>query len=391
MVAVLTTSFPLRADTPNGVFVEKLVNQLAQRLRTIVIVPESSETSEIDSSVPYQLSCFRYAPKKWQQLAHNPGGIPVALKQKPWLYGWVPLFLISMLLRCIRESRNVDLIHANWSVNGVVAGIAGLTCGVPVVTTVRGTDISSTKRSMVYRLFLHGCLRMNSQIITVSSKMHENLCRDFPLYRNKITTISNGVDDSALQLPLPIDGGQAYQIVAVGNLVVNKGTTLILEALALLNQPSIHLNIIGEGVEKERLINLAQELGIVAQVTFTGVLPHTEMDTVYRHADLFILASYSEGRPNVVLEAMASGVPVIASDIDGVSELISDDVNGLLFKPGDSQQLSDCISRLLVDFECRHRLAVAARNFILENQLLWTNTADRYVELYKYVVDKSLV
>lgn len=385
-VAVLSSSFPLGPEYPGGVFVQKLVQALVPAVRIRVLVPATATKHLPAPDEPYELRLFRYAPPGLQRLAHEPGGIPVALKRNSWLYLVVPLYLLAMFYQCLRMSRRVDLIHANWSVNGFVAGIAGWLSGVPVVTTLRGTDLSSVPRSAIMRFFVYACLRTSRATVTVGSDMQQRLVKVFPRYRDRVMTIPNGVDDEFLQISRPRDSGQGVDVLAVGNLVPNKAMDLIIRAVAALEDPGLRLNIVGDGTEKLGLRALAGRLAVTERVHLAGPVPHCLINTVYRDADIFVLASYSEGRPNVLVEAMASGVAIIASRIDGVTELIEHDRTGLLFDPGDSEQLATCIRLLRDEPERRHRLGAAARRFVTDNSLLWSQTADRYLQLYQSIL-----
>jgi len=102
---------------------------------------------------------------------------------------------------------------------------------------------------------------------------------------------------------------------------------------------------------------------------------------------VLVLASSSEGRPNVVLEAMAAGVPVVAGDIDGVREMIGDNERGLLFPVGDVQRLSDCLQRLLRYPPLAEKLAHSARQWILDERLTWDHTVGQYVDLYRQAIE----
>jgi glycosyltransferase involved in cell wall biosynthesis len=103
-------------------------------------------------------------------------------------------------------------------------------------------------------------------------------------------------------------------------------------------------------------------------------------------ADAFVLASYSEGRPNVVLESFAVGLPVIATDIDGVRELVKEGETGLRFQAGNSRELAKQIERLQKKPELQALLSSRGREFIQQNQLLWTNVGQRYADLYKEAI-----
>lgn len=387
-VAVITTSFPVEPGLISGIFIEKLVRYLGKWAAVTVVAPACVNPERLSPTEPaYRLRCFRYAPKALQRIAHSPGGIPVALKRQPLFYWLLPLFLGSMLIACFRVSGKVSLFHANWSMSGLIAGFAGWIAGVPVVTTLRGSDVSTLKTTKIDRLILKTCLVFSRKIVTVSDAIRIRLVREFPQFSDKLITIPNGVDEALLQFPIKRKSTSVCRLVSVGNLVSNKGFATILEALNLHRDNSLHLGIVGDGAEKNHLEEITSAYGLSKNVRFLGSLAPDAVAEELRNSDIFVLASFSEGRPNVVLEAMAAGVPVIASDLEGIRELIEDAKTGLLFEPGNSRQLAACIGRLASDSALRLEIAEAARDFIVRNDLLWSATARRYAALYREIVD----
>lgn len=370
----------------SGIFIQKLVHHLPSKIDVSVIAPASVDPDDELQAKRYQLHFIRYGPRRWQKLAHQPGGILVALKQHKMMYFLLPVFIVSMFIQCVRASRHTDLIHANWSINGLVAGFAGLVTGIPVVTTLRGSDINNIKTSIFLDIIMRCCLVLSSRVIAVSDAILQKLSCDYPIYCNKLLMVPNGVDLELLQLPLEKQKKQKCQLLVIGNIVPNKGVSLIVDALYLLSDKKLSLNIIGDGVEKEKIKADVVRYGLSSAIKFFRFLPPQDIVKELRHADILILSSYKEGRPNVVLEAMAAGVPVIASDIEGVRELIKNDVNGLLFEPGNSQELSRRIDQLQNDLGLRLRLARTARKFIVDNGLLWPRTGQLYAELYEDIV-----
>lgn len=384
-VAVVTTSFPVEPGLISGVFIEKLALHLSERAEITVVAPEFDRPESFRSDPTYRLCCFQYAPRAWQKLAHSPGGIPVALRRQPLYYLLLPVFFASMFVACLRVSRTVSLVHANWSINGVVAGLAGWISGVPVVTTLRGTDANALRSSKVQRMVLRACLFLSCKIVTVSDAIQIYLADNFPEYSDKLMTIPNGVDERLLQIPLKRDKASVCRLLSVGNLVSNKGVATIVDALSRLSDNALHLKIVGEGVERTNLKNAITAYGLENKVFLLGALPPDDVAGELGASDIFVLASFSEGRPNVILEAMAAGTPVIASNIEGVRELIEDGENGLLFEAGNSRHLAECIVRLSSDSGLRAQLSEAARNFIVRNDLLWNTTARKYIDLYREI------
>ena len=124
-------------------------------------------------------------------------------------------------------------------------------------------------------------------------------------------------------------------------------------------------------------------MGIDKQVEFVGELAPSQIVDLLESQDVFVLASHSEGKPNVTLEAKAAGLPVIASNIDGVREIIVHGQDGLLFTDNSPDQLAEEINRLLLSPQARLLYAARAHRYIVENNLTWHNAADQYLSVYR--------
>lgn len=385
-VAIVTTSYPLRIDSSSGIFISRLVAHLPGYINKTVITPCSDYPVTVQRSTNTRLQCFRYAPWSWQVIAHQPGGIPVALRTHRWLILLLPFLLLSMLLACIRAGCKSDLLHANWSLNGLIAGLAGKLTGTPVITTLRGSDVDRLEHSIIRRLVLRGCLCLNCRVITVSDAIRIQVCKRFPKYRARVSTIANGVSEEFIKLPVArTDNRGTLQITSIGSLIPRKCTDTLIRAVAGIKDISkLRLNIIGDGPERVALQAMAKKAesdGL--DIVFPGNLPPDKIPGVLALTDVFVLASHAEGRPNVVLEAMAAGIPVVASDIEGVRELIQHGETGLLFPSGDNEALIHELERLLNDAELRQQLGQSARQFIFDHGLTWQQCAANYTALYK--------
>jgi len=128
---------------------------------------------------------------------------------------------------------------------------------------------------------------------------------------------------------------------------------------------AVRLTIVGEGSERSRLEGLARDLGLARQVEFRGAVAET--DALYRESDIFVLTSDWEGTPNVILEAMASGLPVVATRVGGVPEIVQHGVTGYLVDPGDENALAEALSILIGDCQLRREMGRRARRYVEEN------------------------
>jgi len=381
-VAVLTTSFPLTPDSMSGIFIYRLMAHLPREIQTTILTP-SAKKSPAPNTPLFKLKCFRYAPSPWQILAHGPGGINAALKRNKLLYLLLPLFLVSMFSACVRLARKNDLLHANWSINGVIAGLAGKITHTPVITTLRGSDVNNIHASKTYRALLRLCLSLSRYTVTVSEAILQLVASEFPQYANRLIFIPNGVENTFLDIETRNPDGH-IRLLYVGSLVPGKGIDQILYALKQLEDlHNVSLSVVGDGPERSALELLTNTLGLSSQVRFHGFVPPHQIETYYQQTDIVILASFSEGRPNMVLEAMAAGLAVIASKIAGVEELINHGQTGILFTPGNVDELAQAIRVLSTDALLRKDLGGAAKNYIVENKLTWEETGHNYAGLYK--------
>ena len=387
-VLVVTSSYPQSPDDPSGVFVERLVSYLPEAVEATVIMPAGAGAP---SSMPLgqRLIQVRYAPRAWRSLTGSSGGIPAALDANPALWGVVPLLIVGMFLRTLSLARRFDVIHANWSMMGVIACLAGLLSRRPVITTLRGEDVNRAARSRVYRLLIGICLRLSARVTTVSAAMQQRVEQLFPASHRPCLLLPNGVSRSAQLVdrrPPAAAGREGAAIVTVGSLIPRKDVATLIRAFARLDPASgATLTIVGDGVERPRLELLAAHPLLAGRVRFSGRVAPDQVPGLLRCADIFVLASTSEGRSNALMEAMSAGLAVVASDIEGMGELVDDGNSALLFTPGDDAVLADRLQRLLADQALRRRLSMAARAAVEKHLPTWEQCAGRYAELYAAV------
>ena len=386
-VLVLSSSYPMHEESVSGLFVQRLAEALALRCQNRVLAPSDVRNCSTVSSYP-EIKSFRYAPLGLQRLAHGAGGIPAALKAKRANFLLVPPFLLSMLIACFKESKGASIIFANWSICGIVAGLVGLVRGIPVVVTIRGEDGNRAGSGRLFKYLLRLWARLCSRIVTVSNAMADSLKANMPALDGKLLVIPNGVAQAFLDLP-PCNASDRIRLLCISSLIPRKSVDTLIKALAQL--PSKYtLRIVGEGPEALSLKRLSASLGLMDRIEFTSFQPYSQIPGLFSHAVVFILPSLAEGRPNVVIEALAAARPVVASDIDGIRELIGsgDGKRGLLFPPADADALADQLRSLDDPLE-RNRLAEQGRRFIIDEGLTWEQAANRYLRLFEDLITRN--
>ncbi|SMF97460.1 Glycosyltransferase involved in cell wall bisynthesis [Methylomagnum ishizawai] len=170
---------------------------------------------------------------------------------------------------------------------------------------------------------------------------------------------------------------ESFRLLCVGRLVPAQGQAVLLESVAALRQRghNVHLTLVGDGPDRAALEALAAELRLREAVRFTGAIGRDAVLGLYARADACVLPSFAEGWPVVLMEAMATGLPCVASRIAGLPELIEDGVQGLLVAASDREGLADAIERLIGDPGLRANLAEAGRARVLADYVLRVNSA----------------
>jgi colanic acid/amylovoran biosynthesis glycosyltransferase len=199
-----------------------------------------------------------------------------------------------------------------------------------------------------------------------------------PVHWHKVRTLRLGVDPQTFPprtLPSRL-AGDAFRLVFVGRLAPVKAQHMLIEAVSLLRNRGRNalLTLVGEGPNRAALEKLIAERDLSGQVQLIGACNHDKVADFYRNSDAFILASFSEGVPVVLMEAMAMELPCIATWVMGIPELIDNGVDGLLVAPADPAALADAVERLMDDPELTRRIGAAGRTKILSSYHLERNT-----------------
>ncbi len=257
------------------------------------------------------------------------------------LYGLMMFLSVLATVKKIRADFDFDLIDAHYVFPDGFAGVLlGWYFRKPVVVSARGSDINQYANLPLIRQLLRYTLGKAKSVIAVCQALNEAMI-DLGVAPEKIRVIPNGVDhdkffpvpqaEARKKLGLPTD---KRIILSVGGLVPRKGFDVLIKALSRLARKSstgdFYLAIVGDGPAREALEKLAASLGLGENVRLIGSVPHEELNSWYSAADLFCLVSDREGWPNVLLESLACGTPVVATNIWGVPEIIRSETIGLL-------------------------------------------------------------
>ncbi len=312
-------------------------------------------------------------------------GIPVLLFQNRLSYD---VKLLSSLVTAIKRE-GIDLIHSHEFLMNSYGAMASILTGVPLLATVHGRNYygDRLRRRMMYR----GVSR-RACMIAVCEATKEYLVEHVGVARGQVRVVYNGVEvDESPAMKAKGVHDSSYRsptIATVGRLTPVKGHSHLLLAVRDLVQTWRHLRvlIVGKGKLEGVLKQEVVDLGLSENVIFTGHLE--DVTGIWNLVDAFILPSLSEGMPLSLLEAMAAGVPPVATRVGGVVEAIEDGKTGLLVPPGDSQALAGSIRRLLEDRTLADEIGKSARQAVAGRFSL-PRMVQAYREIYAELIVKA--
>ena len=307
----------------------------------------------------------------------------IGMNMTPWTMAAAMRPVIRKLLR---EGASFDAIDAHYFYpDGVAAIMLGRTFNKPVVITARGTDLNLIPQYALPRRMIQWAAARAAGLITVCQALKDVLV-ELDVSAERITVLRNGVDlhlfrppqdRAALRRTLQMTG---TTLLSVGHLIERKGHDLVIRALAEL--PDMHLLIAGDGEEETTLRALAQTSGVAHRVTFLGAIQHDALRDYYAAVDVLVLASSREGWANVLLEAMACGTPVVASNVWGTPEVVATPAAGVLMRERTPSALADAVKDLLAHYPDR----AATRRYA--EQFSWDATTQGQLALFERVVKK---
>lgn len=333
---VVSSLYPNAAQPRHGVFVEERLRHLVDSGRITATVVAPVPWFPFRHPVFGAYARFAAVPSKEERY-----GIQILHPRYPVIpklgMNIAPFLMHRALLPVLRKLRaegtGFDLIDAHYFYpDGVAAVRLAAAMDLPVTITARGSDVTWMPRFRRPRVQIQAAAACADAIVTVSQSLKDALVA-LGVDPEKVSVLRNGVDldrfaprdRASIRARLDLKGSVW---LTVGNLVELKGVHIVVEALAQV--PRTTLLIAGDGPEEQGLRRLVEQLGLNARVRFLGALRHETLCDYYNAADVMMLASSREGMPNVVLEAIACGTPVVATRVGGVPEIIIEPAAGEL-------------------------------------------------------------
>jgi glycosyltransferase involved in cell wall biosynthesis len=281
-----------------------------------------------------------------------------------------------------------DIVTTHSSKAGVLGRLAARSLGIPVIFTAHGwaftEGVSKTKR-FLYKHIERSMSRFSDKIITVSEYDRQLALQEKVAPEEKLVTIHNGMPDISPELYAD-PGKEPPRIIMVARFAPPKDHATLLKALSELKHLSWDLELVGDGPLLEETKKLASDLGIAKRVNFTGAT--NDVPERLSKSQIFVLSTNWEGLPLTIIEAMRAGLPVIASNVGGVGELVESSNNGFLFSPRDKKALMNFLCELLLDIQKRQVMGEESRNKY-ERNLFFTRLSKETLSIYFETIKTS--
>ncbi len=295
--------------------------------------------------------------------------------------------IISQILSLI-DKHNIHILHSHEFRSDLMGLICARIKRIPVVTTLHGW-IGNGMKGRIFVTIDKMLLRFFDHVITVSKLMGKQV-QKLGVSNNRLSVLYNSliidrympdINDNSFREELGVEA-DTLLVANIGRLSPEKGQAdFILAARSVLEtHQNAKFLLIGIGPEQEMLENLASDIGIRDAVIFTGY--RNDMMGIYNSLDLVVQSSYTEGMPNVILEALLMEVPVIATNVGGTAEVIKDNTTGVLLKPNSSDEIADKIKEYVAEREIFKEMAKAGREIVKRN-FNFIDRTDKLTAIYE--------
>ena len=344
-ILLLTNAYPDFPSSYRGIFIKRIALQLkSEGWKVFIVTPKIFRESEYFKEEK-GVRVFRFPFFASDRLLIEYSKIPYLRMIVYYITGTLLTLYVTLKYRC-------QLIHAHWAIpTGLIGVLAGALLRKPLIVTVHGSDLRmATQSSFLKAIFLWVC-RKARHLICVSEEMRRGL-ENMGMDSNRIAVFPMGVDGIFFDI-----GGkrarrkenQSFTVLSNRNLQPIYNVSHLIRAIpsVLREVPNARFLIAGDGLERERLRQEVDRLGIAASVTFLGKIPHEDMPSLLAEGDVYVSTSLSDGTSVSLLEAMASGAFPVVTDIAANKEWITDGINGFLVPVDDETSLAHKIIQSL--------------------------------------------
>lgn len=390
-IGVITSAYPEFMDDPHGIFVHRLMREIRQQGHEVhILAPYTGgNTDYILDGIKVEKFNYFY-PKKYQRLAGRSGMID-NVKEGFFVKLQFLTFIFFNVINSCRKLKDMDIIHVQWPIpNGLGALFLKIFYKIQYINTIHGEEVYLSKKYHTTPI-LKLLVNQSSKTSTNSSATLKS-CLDSGLKREKLEVIPFGVDTNFFK-PINIKKAEdIFQILTVGYIIERKGFKYLIKSIkeVLKEHNNVRLKIVGSGPLEKQIKQLIKELKLEKNIEIIQNVSDDKLLELYNSSDLFVLPSIVDSQGNteglgvVLLEAMACKLPVIGSNVGGITDIIQDHRTGLLVHQKDIFEISKAITCLIKDINLRKKLAINGYNHVRVN-FSWEKIAESYLKVYKSI------
>ena len=402
-ILVISQMYPCKRHPTSAIFFANLIKKLAKKVEKIVVVTPR----------PYIPKVLTKVKPEWKRWFIDP---MVSIEEnihiiRPYVLQLRGIALVgingllmylSLINKCqdIIKKYTIDIvIGVNTLPDGVASVMLAKKFGLPVMTWAIGTDINDFAAKNKLNYVVTRKTIDNSDLVITVSKNLENKVVGISKKSKKVQTFYRGIEITNFYSHKPvrkifseISLNPDYKyILFVGRLIFDKGIYELTKAFREISKryPEYRLILLGEETEKDKLMEHLKNYGILEKVIFRGIVPYNQVADYMKVSEMLLFPSWAEGLPNVVLESMASGLPVVTTDVGGIPEVVVDEVTGLLVPPRDTDALTAAALRMIEDNELRQRCIRNARELVLQRFDVNKNVDTLYEVLKEVIKGKN--
>lgn len=385
-ILTITSAYPVTPDGNHATFLRETMIRLQPAGTKFTVFAPAYEGSKGYVMDNIRVHRFRYCWKKYENLARD--GAPTKLQRQPlYLFAaatYILLGTIQLFWVCLRDKP--DALHVHWPFpHGLMAFPASKLLGIPMIFSFHGAELLLMNKFKFVQPILRW-LTPQAAGVTVNSSFTRQILKQ-RVYDGETTTIPYGLTIEAKR-PKPRQAGETPRILFVGRLDERKGLRYLLEAMPMmLQQQAVELRVVGKGILEEDLTAQCHKLGLDNQVRFLGFVTKDELAEEYASCDVFVLPAIvdskgdTEGLGIVMIEALAHGKPVIASEVGGIPDVIRDGETGILIPEKRPEAIAAAVLHTLENPDYAAQIGQAGLNDI-QHRFSWKRILPKWQGIF---------
>ncbi len=392
-ICVLTTIYPDSPTSEKHKFVHSLNKELVKLgINVRTITPHSKGCLRRESMDSVVIKRFKYLPEKYEigfvNITELISTSKIGLTKGIMMFFG---FFFSTLFECLKDKP--DVIHGHWAFpGGYIAYLMSKIFKIKFIVTIHGLNLFQ-KFKFLQGMVVNG-LNQSSLIIANSSHTKKELIK-MGVNENKIIKIypaPNFVEpiknlEELEKFRNQFASSSDKIILFVGRLDKVKGVEYLIKSIPEITKDKVHLIIVGEGLIKDQLENLAKQLGLEKKISFVGRISDKKLSLLHGISDIFVCPSIVEPLGLVIPEAMESEIPVVATPVGGIPDIVKHEVNGLLVKEKDPSSIANAIDRIFSDKDLEKKIVMNAKETVKE--FYPERTAKQHFDILQRLVNKK--